>query len=156
AAQGSAANVERAFGTGLAYFNVKGHLRRAVTAPVSVPSSFGSDVAAVGGLSQTAMKPLSHADAQPSPGFRNARPCSAYWAEQIATSLPKAYHKYQPYAVCGYGPAALRGAYGLGDVRSGWDGAGTTVAFTDAMDSPTLLQDANTYSRRNGLPAFKS
>jgi subtilase family serine protease len=72
----------------------------------------------------------------------------------MATTVPKAFGQVQPYAPCGYVPAQLRGAYGLGAPRSGWNGAGTTVAFTDAYDSPTELADANQYSARHGLPTF--
>jgi subtilase family serine protease len=50
---GQAAAVERAFGTQLATFTVRGHARRAVTTPVSVPAALADTVAAVGGLSQT-------------------------------------------------------------------------------------------------------
>src|SRR5262249_37749228 len=103
----------------------------------------------------TLMKPMSHASAPPSPGFRNGHPCSAYWGEQIATTVPKAYGQYQAYAPCGYTPTQLRGAYDLGAVRSGWDGAGVTVAYTDAYGWRTLEADATQYSHRHGIPAFK-
>jgi subtilase family serine protease len=46
----------------------------------------------------------------------------------------------------------LRGAYGL---TGAGDGSGSTVAIIDAYASPTILQDANEYSSRHGLPAFK-
>jgi subtilase family serine protease len=152
---GQAAAVERAFGTQLATFTVRGHARRAVTTPVSVPAALADTVAAVGGLSQTTqMKPLASPAADPSPGFRNARPCSAYWAQKMAITLPEAFGAVQPYAPCGYTPNQLRGAYGLGTVRSGWDGAGVTVAYTDAYDSPTLLADANEYSSRHAIQPF--
>jgi subtilase family serine protease len=38
----------------------------------------------------------------------------------------------------------------------GVDGKGVTVAITDAYAAPTILQDANTYSARHGLPQFKA
>jgi subtilase family serine protease len=96
--------------------------------------------------------PAVTASAPPAPAFVNAPPCSAYWAQKIAAGLPPIQGKAQPYAPCGYTPAQLRGAYGLGAI--GVKGAGVTVAITDAYNSPTILADANTYARRRGDAPF--
>jgi subtilase family serine protease len=92
-------------------------------------------------------------DAPPSVGFRNAPPCSAFWGEKIATTLPSYKGAKQPYAPCGATPAQLRGAYGVDG--SGYDGSGQTVAVIDAYASPTIAQDVNEYSSRHGLPTLK-
>ncbi len=36
--------------------------------------------------------------------FVNGRPCSAYYGQKIATTLPGAYGSKLPYATCGYVP----------------------------------------------------
>jgi subtilase family serine protease len=124
-----------------------------LTAPATVPASLAGSVVAVGGLSQDHdLRPK----AAPSDGFRVAPPCSAYYGQKIATRFPKVLGAKRPYAVCGYSPKQLRGAYGLTDVaRHGFLGQGQTVAITDAYDSPTMLKDLNTFSRRHGLPTMK-
>ena len=59
-------------------------------------------------------------DAEPAPpaGFRNPQPCSAYWGQKTDTadssSLYAPYTAPQSYDICGYKPAQLRSAYGLG------------------------------------------
>jgi subtilase family serine protease len=145
---GSVAAVGKAFGTSFAVYKVNGHNRRSVTDPVSLPSGLAGHVAAVGGLTQIAMKPA----APPSVGFRVAPPCSKYDGQKVANNLPKVYGKHRPWAVCGYTPKQLRDAYGV--TRSGLSGRGSTVAITDAYDSPTLPADANTFAHRHGLPGF--
>jgi subtilase family serine protease len=92
-------------------------------------------------------------NAPPSPGFRNAPPCSNFWAEKMATGLPPLGNGYPnplPWAPCGLKPGQLRSAYGTAStVASGIDGRGVTVAIVDAFASPTIFEDASTYSQRN-------
>jgi subtilase family serine protease len=93
--------------------------------------------------------------APPPPAFVNAPPCSAYYGEKVATTLPPAYGQKQPYAPCGYVPAQFQGAYGVDQaVQKGIDGRGVTVAITDAYAAPTILQDANTYAKAHGQQPF--
>ncbi len=90
------------------------------------------------------------AEVPPGAGFRNARPCGAYYGEQTDTTDPAFEGKQRPYAPCGYKPGQLRSAYGIdGTVKSGVDGRGTTVAIVDAFGSPTIFDDAKTYAQRN-------
>ncbi len=91
----------------------------------------------------------------PPDGVRAAQPCSSYFGQKIATSLPSAYGKKQPYVVCGYTPSQMQSAYGLdGLINSGVDGSGITVAVTDAFAAPTIVGDMAKYNRANGLPQF--
>jgi subtilase family serine protease len=93
--------------------------------------------------------------APPPDAFVNAPPCSAYFGEKVATDLPKAFGKHQPYAPCGYTPAQFQGAYGITQaVSKGLDGRGITVAITDAYAAPTILQDANQYATAHGQAPF--
>ncbi|MDX6467225.1 MAG: hypothetical protein QOI27_2265 [Gaiellaceae bacterium] len=156
-AEGSVAQAQAAFGVQFGEYSIDGLTLRAPSSDISVPSSLAGTVEAVVGLDQSGQ--LVHydhvgADATPSAGFRNAPPCSAYWGAQTTT-----VYKGQslPYAPCGYTPAQVRGAYGLGDVGTArYDGSGQTVAVIDAYASPTIAGDVNTYSTRHGLPAFKA
>ncbi|MGH3496955.1 MAG: hypothetical protein ACRDP1_05785 [Nocardioidaceae bacterium] len=81
--------------------------------------------------------------------------------QRVCRSLPGSFHCFaildkvgaaartasqQP---AGYGPAALRGAYGLTPGPS----AGQTVAIVDAYDDPNAEHDLAVYRRQYGLPA---
>ena len=153
AAEGTVAQAATAFGVDFGEYSVNGLTLRAPETTISVPSSLAASVESVVGLDQSAA--LVHTDRVgsdapgPAPGFRNARPCSAYWGEQQSTIVFHSQTLY--YAPCGYVAQQLRGAYGLTGAP---DGSGQTVAIIDAYASPTILQDANTYSQRHGLPTF--
>jgi subtilase family serine protease len=95
--------------------------------------------------------------AQPA-GFRNATPCSAYYGQELASTLPDfgdGFPNPLPYAVCGYKPAQLQGAYNVAaPISQGDNGSGVTVAIVDAYVSPTLYSDAVEYAQKNqGSPA---
>jgi len=58
---------------------------------------------------------------------------------------------------CGYDGDQLQKAYGVDTlVNQGIDGTGETVAIVDAYGSPTILQDANAFSAKAGLPPLTS
>jgi subtilase family serine protease len=154
AVAGNASAIASAFGASLADYLVNGKQTQAPAADVSVPDSLAGLVTAVTGLSTLghAMKP---ADFGAPDAFVNATPCSDSYGQQTARTLPKFQHQTLPYAVCGYTPTQLRGAYdvsGLGNTQN--LGRGQTVAITDAYDAPTLLADANKYATRQGDQAF--
>ncbi len=94
--------------------------------------------------------------AQPA-GFRVGTPCSTYYGEKSASSLPDfggGFANPLPYAVCGYKPAQLQGAYNIANsIAGGNNGAGVTVAIVDAFVSPTLYSDAVEYAKRNQSPS---
>jgi len=69
----------KSFNTSFGAYRVEGKTLRANASPLSVPSSL-RQVQAVVGLDDSAE--LLHPNANPPAGFRNARPCSAYWAEK--------------------------------------------------------------------------
>ncbi len=168
-AQGSAAQVENAFGTTLGSFKVNGHTLRLANSKLSIPTSIAGIVSGVTGVNQGIATPaLSNgaaseaatatapSDAEPPPpaGFRNPQPCSAYWGQKTdtadAASLYSPYNSPLPYDICGYGPAQLRSAYGLAhSVNTGTNGHGAKIAIVDAYDSPTLLKDAQQYFNQN-------
>jgi subtilase family serine protease len=159
AVSGSADAINAAFGTQLALYQVNGTQQQAPSSDLSVPTALASSVLAVTGLAQFghAAKP---ADFGPPAAFVNATPCSSYYGQQTASTLPQFQGHTLPYAVCGYVPSQFRAAYG---VKGGFSfgpfggvglGQGTTVAIIDAYDEPSLLKDANTYSARHGDQVF--
>ena len=154
-ATGTADQTQNAFGVKLGKYRVKGQTLRAADKNLSVPANLAADVLGVVGVDQATnlFKP-DHAtgsgtpsDVAPGPGFRNARPCSAYYGEKIDTTDPAYNGQHLPYAPCGYTPAQLRSAYGVDQV--GADGKGTTIAIVDAFASPTIYSDASTYAKKN-------
>ena len=151
AVSGSADAIAAAFGTGLGQYTVNGQQVRAPYSAVSVPATLGATVIAVTGLS-TLGHMTKPADFGAPDGFVNGTPCSDYYGQKVATNVPKFGGRTLPYAVCGYTPSQLRGAYGVDN--TGFDGSGQTVAITDAYDSSTLRADANTYATRHGDRPF--
>ena len=161
-ASGSVAKVESTFGTSVHQYSYLGKNVHANNSQLSLPSgtpaAVTSAVAGVIGIDQgTALKHTADTEPGPPPGARyGVQPCSAYYAQKVATDKPTAYGKHQPYAVCGYGPQQLQGAYGESALlKAGINGRGTTVAITDAYAAPTIYQDAQKYNLVHRQPLFK-
>jgi len=152
-AAGTVVQVERAFDVELGVYRSVGRLVRAPSGMPSVPADLRGLVRGVLGLEDTVMTAAGVPPAPPGPAYRDAKPCSTYWGEKLATNVPKAYGAYQPIIPCSYTPSQMQSAYGIADaIASGNDGAGVTVAITDAYASPTIQEDLDTYSDRHGLP----
>jgi subtilase family serine protease len=82
-------------------------------------------------------------------------PCSAYYGQEIATTVPPAYGYQPPWAVCGYTPPQYESAYGLTpEVNEGDNGHGVTIAIVDAYAEPSLLSDNNHYDKLHGVAPF--
>jgi subtilase family serine protease len=148
-ASGTVAEIEKAFAVTLNDYRVGGEI---VRAPAGVPSApEGLGIRGVAGLTSLEASP---AQTPPYPPlWKVGRPCSNYWAEKMATDMPKAYGRVQPYTICGYTPAQMQGAYGWDDViNAGYDGSGFTVAVIDAFAAPTMQADLDQYSLLHGLP----
>ena len=149
--KGTVAKVSKAFGTTYGNYRYQGHTYRAPDRTASVPASLGNVVLTVSGLDSMPhmAKPARTAPFPPPPGFRNGRPCSKYFNQQKATltadgnPIPAFQGQQRSFAICGYTPPQLRGAYGLDPAVA--DGAGIHVAVVDAYAASTILNDANTY-----------
>jgi subtilase family serine protease len=160
-ATGSAAAAQRAFGASLSLYRVKNKLVHAPSSDISIPASLRGVVMGVTGLdSDQLMRHTTRKPFPPPSGFRNARPCSAWYGEVRAkyqadykTPLPKFEGKIRTYAPCGYTPSTFRSAYGVDD--AGYTGDGVTVAITDAYSSPWVRQDADRYATDHGDAAFR-
>ena len=161
-ASGSVAKVESAFGTSVHTYSYLGkdvHANNSqLSLPASTPAAVTSALSAVIGIDQgIALKHTADTEPGPPPGARyGVQPCSAYYAQKVATDKPTAYGKHQPYAVCGYGPQQFQGAYGESALlKAGINGRGTTVAITDAYAAPTIYADAQKYNKVHNQPLFK-
>jgi subtilase family serine protease len=161
-ASGTTAQVEKTFGSKLNNYSYQGKTVRAnaseLSLPSSTPAAVTGAVTGILGVDQgTTLKSPADTLPGPPPGARyGVQPCSAYYAQKIATDKPSAYGKKQPYAVCGYVPQQYQSAYGESALlHAGVTGKGVTVAITDAYAAPTILADANEYSKLHDQPTFK-
>ena len=179
-AAGSVAQVKSAFGVSQNLYSYKGRTLRANAETPRLPAKIADIITYVGGLDDTASlrKPLhisygmeaqrgaqaandatartdaSRAPSAPPPvqAGTNSEVCSDYWGDHTATLSTAAslYPQSLPWLVCGYTPQQLRQAYGADKVPH--TGKGVRVAIVDVYASPTIVQDANTYSANHGLP----
>jgi subtilase family serine protease len=168
-ATGTAAQVNKAFGTVIETYTWRGRTLKAPSKAVTVPSSVKADVLAVTGLDDGALlrrpqnrriKPdtgstgsprnLRVEAAQPAPAQ-----CSTFWGQNSQT-LPSAYGKTTfPTHICGYSPDQLQSAYEVKPALvGGQNGHGVTVAIIDAYASPTMQADADEYATTFGQPKF--
>jgi subtilase family serine protease len=76
-------------------------------------------------------------------------PCSSYYGQRLATSLPTAYGRTAPYWGCGYTPQQMRSAYG---VPASLTGKGVTVAVVDPGREQTAAQDFARFTATHGQP----
>ncbi len=158
-ASGTAAQVQRAFGTSLSYHRVQGDTLLLADKDLSIPSDIADVVGGVSGVSDTVARPDNTLGAphgrpaaapgyQQPAGFRVAPPCGAYYNQKLDTALPPfpGYPADPPWAVCGYTGPQLRSAY---NVSGSPAGSGVTVAIVDAYASPTLFSDAHEFAALN-------
>jgi subtilase family serine protease len=182
-AEGTAEQIEAYFETTLAQYEVGEETVRLASEPLSAPAQVAPLISGVRGVNEVRAKPANITGAEadehgpawwpghghghghwppppaeeeeiPQPaGFRVGTPCSTYYGEKLASTLPNfggGFPNPLPYAPCGYKPAQLQGAYGLtSSIAHGLNGSGVTVAVIDAFVSPTLYSDAVEYAKRN-------
>lgn len=172
-AEGTAEQIEAYFETTLARYEVGEETVRLASSSLSAPANVAPLITGVRGVNQIRTKPAAVTGAPESsrgpghghgpppkeeeiaqpPGFRVGTPCSSYYGQALASTLPNfgdGFPNPLPYAVCGYKPAQLQGAYNLGGaIAHGDNGSGVTVAIVDAFVAPTLYQDAVEYAQKN-------
>ncbi len=179
-AQGTIADVQRAFNVQIHRFDVRGEIHRANTSDPSVEEPAGSLVARVGGLSDYGFKPHHVQPVNPATGETpapvplSAVPDGAFFSAncfrppQLVNfstdgALPKASYFGNRYGSditngppnlppCGYQPSDVQTAYNLnGLYKAGLTGTGQTVVIVDAYGSPTIAADASIFSSFYGL-----
>ena len=152
AVSGSAAAAAAAFGTQVAQYVVNGKVEPAPSARrLGARTRSRASSQAVSGLTTLGhrMEPSDFG-----PPTRSSTGCRARTAtaSRSAWTLPKFQGKKLPWAICGYTPAQLRGAYGVDTT------AGAEPARPLRSPMPTTrrrsLSDANTYSLRHGDQPF--
>jgi subtilase family serine protease len=180
-ASGTVAQVKAAFGVTQKLYSVQGKTLRANAEMPKLPARIAGIVTYVGGLDESpallkpayvtrdrgetlgsaAGSPNATADAKI---IGNAPPppqtgiignfCSTYWGDHTATlsTTPGFYPATVPWELCGYTPQQLRQAYGADKVTQ--TGKGVKVGIVDLYASPTIVFDANQYSKNHGLPAL--
>lgn len=175
-ASGSISATERAYGTSLHQYTVQGKSFRAPVRDAQVPASVAGAVLTVVGLDNmpikmttsslvgqvttSAVKGVTGVRATATEGsdgavFLGPSKCSSYFGQLKDTTDPAFNGKSgYPYAICGYVPSQLRGAYGVS--ASGLTGRGVTVAVVDAYGSTTMLADANQYAVNHGDAPFRA
>jgi subtilase family serine protease len=163
-ASGTAAQVEKAFGTTLKNYKLHGRTVRMAASTMSVPASVSGTVAGALGINQNVATPAATSGSAAStragaaatnpfppapPAFITAPPCGSSYNAKIATVTPPFGHGYPgkaPYQVCGYKPGQLRSGYDIGSANTG---KGVTVAVIDAYGSSTIASDSARYFRMN-------
>jgi subtilase family serine protease len=168
-AEGTAAQVEKAFSTTLGLYQAGDSVKRAPINNVAMPSTIQASVSSVMGLVQptrygqksvhraglpraSAASMVAAKNPHPHPNDSTGGGSCSEWYGQVADTTDPAYPGYGPlsYAPCGYKPGQVRAGYGFTDIiRKGNDGTGQSIAIVDAFLSPTLLVDAQTYAANN-------
>jgi len=179
-AEGSIADVQKAFHVQIHRFDVHGETYRSNTGEPVIEGPVASLVSKVGGLTDRGFKPHSRRPInpetlQPFPPVRfSVTSNGAFFAAncfrppQTVTfstdgALPKAFYTGNRYGSnisspapnlppCGYQPSEVQTAYGLNAVyAAGLIGTGQTVVIVDAYGSPTIATDASVFSSFYGL-----
>jgi subtilase family serine protease len=177
---GSAGAVSAVLGTSFHQYASGNGVRRAPSRDVSLPTTVADAVLGITGLSQSsfaekpahALQPVSTGNIDTANGvdstdkntvtsgasasgvpYLGTPPCSAYHGEQVASTLPPLNGASVPWAVCGYVPNQVRGAYGVNG--SGLSGQGVTVAVVDAYGLGSMKADADNYAVLHGDKPFK-
>jgi subtilase family serine protease len=154
---GTMGQAEHMVGTNLNNYSYKGKVLAEPTGSYRIPAKLASVVSGIVDLDSSSLL-NTPADTLPGPppGSRyGVQPCSAYYGQKKASTLPEAYGKVSTYTICGYNAKQYESAFGLTpEIAQGIDGTGVTVAITDAYAAPTILSDADTWSQQNGIPEF--
>ena len=158
-ATGTLAQAAKAFDTSFAEYRTEGKTVRGNTTALKVPATPHRGRGRR--RARRVADPGPAGQGHPRPGAVPQRPADerllgpedgAEHPTPDGTPLPASPSAFAPK---GYAGAQLQGLYGMtGAIGSGNDGRGVTVGIIDAYASPTILQDANTYSAAHGLPSL--
>lgn len=148
AVAGTAAQALAAFGAVWHSYSVAGRIQQSPPpdAVLSAPEAVAAAVLTVVPTEIGLPGPRQPGPARPA---ATARPCSQYFGQKLAASLPAAYGRTAPYSVCGYTPQQLRSAYGI---PAGLTGKGVTVAVVHPSHEATAAADLATFGAQHGEP----
>src|SRR5437764_14794010 len=89
--------------------------------------------------------------------FSGTEIISGFAVSARATYTGNTYNGTHNPAGCGYTPPEIWTAYNLTELyKAGFDGTGQTIVIIDWCGSPTIQDDANTFSVMFGLPPLTS
>lgn len=156
AVSGTASAARRAFGVRWHSYQVDGTTQQAPppVARLSAPRRVAPAVLTVAPVETGLPGYPAATTSRAGPGLPTTRaaagaPCSHYYGQKLAKSLPPAYGRTAPYLGCGYTPAQLRSAYG---VPRSLTGRGVTVAVVHPWRQQDAASDLATFGRRHGEP----
>jgi subtilase family serine protease len=183
-ASGTARNIESALHVSLNYYQVRGQSIRANDSDPMIEGPAGSVVRHVSGLDTAEFTHPNHprptpptssmlaktnstvsGDASPAADFFSNICFPGIKTESYTTGggYPKATFNGHDYGGpssglgCGYTPDEIQTAFKLkGLYAEGFDGTGQTIIIEDWCGSPTILSDANAFSKKFGLPKLTS
>ncbi len=178
-AQGTAAQMEATFGTELNTFEANGGTFRANATEARLKGAAASLVLSVSGLDNIPMKPLLAQAVNPKTK-KPVEPIPLAAVKSSAGGLggyftDKCFHTPTTFTLgeqgqlpigiyfgnvysqgslaCAYSASQMQSVYGLPAVyKAGLKGEGQTIVIVDAYGSPTLMSDANEFSKLSGLP----
>jgi subtilase family serine protease len=178
-AHGTIASVEKAFNTEIHQFEYNGKVYRANVRNARLTGAAGNYVYTVAGIESHQVQPLYKQAINPvtkkphSPvllknvskqtGFPSGSttdclsPSATY---NFGSGSPTAVYTGTGYSldaslICDYIPSQLQAALGLNDVyAAGYTGKGQTIVLVEGYGYPTLLKDANAFSKLAGLPSL--
>ena len=159
-AEGTVAQVERAFQVNEGLYHLGHGLVRGPNHEPRIPTALAGSVRAITGLdgAMSLARPRSGQPAPPPPIGHSVGPCSHYWGARWNRSFPNPFQPGRPlpWIVCGYTPGQISSAYGVSSLHGlGLDGRGQTIVITGAFHSPTITLDAAAFNRRQHLPSLK-
>lgn len=158
---GTIAQAEQAFHVQINNYRYQGKTYRSNAADPSVNDTSGGNIANVTGLDNASyyqpanVRPAGHAGDGTSPNNAVIYQvlCGNFSTTNTLSISTGGSQSYTGFVPCGYDGDQLQKAYGVDQlVAQGIDGRGQTVAITDAYGSPTIVQDANAFSQKAGLP----
>jgi subtilase family serine protease len=175
-ARGTAAAMQQAFNTKLAYVSFRGKTLRTNLTDPEIADPAGALVMAIEGLDDAKFEHPNIAQNAAIKGLTTSAgkgvteaatdaisdKCITGTGTQIFTSggsEPNGIFTGNIYNAsntgCGYTPAQIQAAYGLTALyKKSLNGAGQTIVIVDWCGSPTITGDANAFSAKYGLPAL--
>jgi len=160
-AEGTVAQISNAFHVSINNYNYHGQTQRSNASDPTVDGSLNGVISDITGLDDAGAynpdlrRPAGRDDngTSPATALKYNALCGDFNTTKALTLTGGSTATYKGFVPCGYGATQLRKAYGVDQaLASGIDGTGQSVAIVDAYGSPTILQDANAYSKAYGLP----
>jgi subtilase family serine protease len=155
---GSVAQAQKAFAVHINDYRYHGATYRSNSGNPTISDAAGSYIATIAGLNNASdFAPLARKATNPQTAVAWDVQCGGFNTTKTVNYTDGTSQTLHGFIPCGYDGDQLQKAYGVDTlVNQGIDGTGETVAIVDAYGSPTILQDANAFSAKAGLPPLTS